>query len=859
MPRNSPFKVPEVEESTRKSPRLLQKTGTVEIEINLEVERNDNDSQNESSSEEEEFEVEKVIKTRVRNGKTEYYVKWVGFDDSHNEWVDSVNNNKLVGTECEEEEEDEDTISHSTTRTTTTSSTQPTKRTKHIKQPTEAEEKKEKPNKKRVSFSSKQNSTSSEEDEGDDFEPRRPTKRATPEKIKKERDNRTPEQTPTKAKINTNNSSKKSTPEKDKGENKEVQIVVEIEDDDFEPTKPKKKSEKESKGKEKEKDSKEKAKEKVNEKNEEKTTPKSKEKQEEKITPKQKEKQDEKTTTPKGKESKEKEKDKKGKGKVEQKTTPKGKSKIEFSEKNTLKGKGKGKRELEEDPPADPHYNPLLDNDNNNNNNSDSDDNDNFVNGNNLEAPRPQYLGVDHMPPRGRFHRRSWDDLARFARVKPVVPTASKPLVSISFEESYSTPLSNTTLASFLPKPATTPGKKKRDRSVIEGMRESKKKFPTLQELCVSYLVKEIENVESFGLLPSEVQHNICKLMAKKGKLVPAFLHLFLENSIEILDLTNCSDLDEAALRKIPENCTELKTFRLSECGRFSDAVLSEIAVCCPLIVDFSLNGAYRLTDQSICKFIETHKQIKRFSLFWSYRLTKKFTECLVENCKNTLRTLILGTMTQINDAMIYPLQGLSVLTHLHLEGLNEVTDKSMVRLLESDIQKTLQDIKIIGLTQVGGLEFSQAVSNCVSLTSFTLEGSELMIDDFLLDILKNRGGELRLLSLSNNKLLTDVSLSQIWGQCPRLVSLALADLPYLTIESIKPILLFNPSKPSFIESLDISWCRAIDNDVLELFLKHLTKLKKMVLWGGSKIPDFKISLVCKKFGLYIIGRDIFL
>jgi hypothetical protein len=33
--------------------------------------------------------VEKILKTRKRKGKTEHFVKWIGYDETYNSWVDS--------------------------------------------------------------------------------------------------------------------------------------------------------------------------------------------------------------------------------------------------------------------------------------------------------------------------------------------------------------------------------------------------------------------------------------------------------------------------------------------------------------------------------------------------------------------------------------------------------------------------------------------------------------------------------------------------------------------------------------------------------------------------------------------------
>jgi hypothetical protein len=34
------------------------------------------------------FRIEKILKTETKKGKTRHYVKWKGFNDSYNSWID---------------------------------------------------------------------------------------------------------------------------------------------------------------------------------------------------------------------------------------------------------------------------------------------------------------------------------------------------------------------------------------------------------------------------------------------------------------------------------------------------------------------------------------------------------------------------------------------------------------------------------------------------------------------------------------------------------------------------------------------------------------------------------------------------
>ncbi len=39
----------------------------------------------------QDFEVEKILKTRIKNGKKEYFIKWKGYPSSMNSWIPDEN------------------------------------------------------------------------------------------------------------------------------------------------------------------------------------------------------------------------------------------------------------------------------------------------------------------------------------------------------------------------------------------------------------------------------------------------------------------------------------------------------------------------------------------------------------------------------------------------------------------------------------------------------------------------------------------------------------------------------------------------------------------------------------------------
>jgi len=60
----------------------------------IKQELDESEKPKELRSKEENFTVEKIVKKRVRGGKTQYLLKWAGFSEADNSWEDADN---LVG------------------------------------------------------------------------------------------------------------------------------------------------------------------------------------------------------------------------------------------------------------------------------------------------------------------------------------------------------------------------------------------------------------------------------------------------------------------------------------------------------------------------------------------------------------------------------------------------------------------------------------------------------------------------------------------------------------------------------------------------------------------------------------------
>ena len=87
-------------------------------------------------------------------------------------------------------------------------------------------------------------------------------------------------------------------------------------------------------------------------------------------------------------------------------------------------------------------------------------------------------------------------------------------------------------------------------KALISGQARDNSGVPALQDLCVSFLVKHIDAVESFGVLSGGVQHAIAAGLCAERKLDDTALELLTQADASVTELVvpDCSHVSEEAL-----------------------------------------------------------------------------------------------------------------------------------------------------------------------------------------------------------------------------------------------------------------------------------------------------------------------
>ncbi|KAG0021296.1 hypothetical protein BGZ81_009018 [Podila clonocystis] len=400
---------------------------------------------------------------------------------------------------------------------------------------------------------------------------------------------------------------------------------------------------------------------------------------------------------------------------------------------------------------------------------------------------------------------------------------------------------------------ATPKAIKKSSRRKIQKA-EIECQIPSLQDLCIQKIAGCIEDVEAFGDISDLSMAKICKIICRNRSLNTDTIQLFLDPRHTELSLYDCTDIEATGLLNIAQFCPKIRSLNLIRCGRILDETINYYTEHLTDLSSLNLSGPFMVTDTAFNKLFEkVGERFRQFCLEHSYRFTLKAVTTLCQSCPQLSR-LELGKCTLMDDEWLAPIANLTGLTSLGLSYPKDagkgLTTEPMVKLLLA-VGSGLESLDLEGCVALEDAVLAEAIRpSCVRLErlnisgceEFTTEGVTALFTDWNV----NRG--LSVLNLRKCIMLGDDALNAAIAHSHE----TLDELNINSLEELTKDALVNLSRCENLTKLDVSWVRAMDDEVLERFVQLNLKLEQVVVWG-----DHRITECCPtRKGLRVMGRE---
>ncbi|KAG7096904.1 hypothetical protein E1B28_004309 [Marasmius oreades] len=366
------------------------------------------------------------------------------------------------------------------------------------------------------------------------------------------------------------------------------------------------------------------------------------------------------------------------------------------------------------------------------------------------------------------------------------------------------------------------------------------KRFPSLVSVCIDIISEYIDDIEAFGDVGAMNTEAISKAIAKNRRLTPDNAHLFYGAHHTLLTFYDATKLSTPSLITLAQLNPNLTSLRLDLCGQISDDVMDSWKTTLPNVTSLELLGPYLVRAPAWIAFFENHKPLESFLITQSPRFNLECMKALVASSATTLRRLGLREIGHMCDEFLEHIGSCKSLLHLDVsEPTNSCTDIAVNTLL-SNIGPTLTKLNLSNhsLLTDAVLEFGVAESTH-QLSDLVLRALPLLTDEGVSKFFSGWSNHpLSYVNFSRNPDLLSSSLSSLLHHSrSHLQVLDINGLKDVELSALKMI-----ANCPELTSIDLGWCRAVDDFVLKQILEGCTKLTEVKVWGCNKVEGKWIS-----------------
>ncbi|KAL3535525.1 hypothetical protein ACH5RR_003986 [Cinchona calisaya] len=367
-----------------------------------------------------------------------------------------------------------------------------------------------------------------------------------------------------------------------------------------------------------------------------------------------------------------------------------------------------------------------------------------------------------------------------------------------------------------------------------------KQLVPSLQDLCLTILVKNADAITSLDGIPDVLRHRLSQLLCDSRRMSSQFFGLLVHGSPTEVHLRDCSWLSEEIFMRTFEGCdiSNLTVLQLDQCGRcLADYVLlgtlARAPKCLPALTTLSFRAAYQLSDVGLNALVSSAPSLRSINLSQCSLLTSDGICYLAASLGSVLRELYLDDC-QGMDAMLILLALLNFehLEVLSLAGIETVSDDFVSEFVRKRGQ-TLKELVLADCMKLTDSSVRVIAEYCSELCAIDLSNL-CKLTDSAIGYLANGCRTIRALKLCRNAFSDEAVAAYVETCGDTLSELSLSNIQQVAENTAISLARLSRN----LLYLDLSWCRNLTNEALGLIADGCLSLKVLKVFGCTQITD---------------------
>lgn len=363
---------------------------------------------------------------------------------------------------------------------------------------------------------------------------------------------------------------------------------------------------------------------------------------------------------------------------------------------------------------------------------------------------------------------------------------------------------------------------------------------PSLQELCIRILAKNVDAIVSLEGVPDGLRHRLSQLLCDSRRMNDHFFELLVGGSPTEIRVRDCSWLSEEHFTKCFEesDTSNLVVLQLDQCGRcLPDYVVVDTLARSPKqlpnLTSLSLGGACRLSDGGLRALVSSTPTLRSINLSQCSLLTSASLHILAESLKTLLKELYLDHCLGIDAALIVPaLMELENLEVLSVAGIPTVCDTFVKDYIVAR-GHNMKELILKDCVNLTDASIKVVAEHCPGICRLDLM-NVCKLTDLSMGYLTNGCRALHTLKLCRNTFSDEAIAAFVETNGESLIDLSLNNIKKVGYHTTLSL----ASHAKKLHSLDVSWCRTLTDNALGLIVDSCLSLRLLKLFGCTQLTD---------------------